>query len=257
MKYWNFLAAIVLFWLLGCAVKNHEGSFFKSTDIFVARDTLTLHDISLNRNIPIALYDVPRYASNTALKKLVILNPGYGGKNTDYGYIAYNLAQNGYFVVVIQHDLPTDDSLPAAGDIYKLRKPVWDRGVSSILFVTRYLKSKNYFIDFNNIILIGHSNGGDMAMLTATEYPNFAKVVITLDNRRVPITRASHPKIFSIRSSDQPADPGVLPSIEEQKKYKIKIVKVNTTHNDMGGMGTDEQKQEINTYIEDYLKSNF
>jgi hypothetical protein len=95
-----------------------------------------------------------------------------------------------------------------------------------------------------------------MAMLIANEYLGFAKTVITLDNRRVPIPRANHPKIFSIRSSDQPADSGVLPSFEEQEKYNIKIIKVNTTHNDMGGMGTDLQKKEINDYIIGFLNGN-
>jgi hypothetical protein len=92
-------------------------------------------------------------------------------------------------------------------------------------------------------------------MLIANEYPDFAKVVITLDNRRAPIPRTDHPKIFSIRSGDQPADAGVLPTPEEQEKYHIKIVKVSTIHNDMGGMGTEAQKAEINKYIIDYLDS--
>ncbi|MDP9078217.1 MAG: hypothetical protein M3O71_12370 [Bacteroidota bacterium] len=95
-----------------------------------------------------------------------------------------------------------------------------------------------------------------MAMLIANEYPDFAKTVITLDNRRVSIPRANHPKIFSIRSSDQPADPGVLPSVEEQKRYNIKIVRVNTIHNDMGGMGNDAQKKEINDYIISFLNGD-
>jgi hypothetical protein len=81
--------------------------------------------------------------------------------------------------------------------------------------------------------------------------------VITLDNRRVPFPKANHPKIFSIRSGDQPADPGVLPSAEEQQKFNIKIVKVNTAHDDMGGMGTEAQKMEINNYITDYLGNAF
>ena len=92
-------------------------------------------------------------------------------------------------------------------------------------------------------------------MLIASEYPQFAKTVITLDNRRVPFPRSKQPKIFSIRSSDQPADTGVLPSKEDQKKYNIKIIKVNTTHNDMGGSGTEDEKKEINNYILNFLQS--
>lgn len=217
----------------------------------VTRDTLTWVDSSRTRIIPIAIY----YTANSLPKKLVILNPGYGGTKTDYSYIALNLANNGYMVVTIQHNLP-NDSLPRTGDLYKVRKPFWDTGVKSIFFVAAKLKKIYPQLDYHNIILIGHSNGGDMAMLIANEYPNFAKTVISLDNRRVPFPRSSKPKIFSIRSSDQPADPNVLPSAEEQKKYNIKIVKVNTIHNDMGGMGTDTQKQEINNYILNFLNGN-
>lgn len=221
----------------------------------ILSDTLTLLDSSRNRLIPIAMC----YAANQATvkkQKLVILNPGYGGKNTDYTYIANNLAVNGYFVVTIQHDLSTDDALPGTGDIYKSRKPIWDRGVKSIFFVTKKIKMKYPQLDYDNIILIGHSNGGDMAMLIANDYPLFAKVIISLDNRRVPFPKSDHPKLFSIRSSDQSADPGVLPSEEELRKYNISIVKVNTLHNDMGGTGTQAQKWEINHYILKFLGQN-
>lgn len=249
----------------GCAPKVAQRSPF-NTDVYlngtyaapnaaIVTDKLTLLDSARNRLIPIATYYTINQASATK-KKLVILNPGYGGKNTDYKYIANNLAISGCFVVTIQHDLATDDSLPGTGDIYKLRKPFWNRGVKSIFFVTNKIKKQYPQLDYNNIILIGHSNGGDMAMLIANEYPDFAKVVITLDNRRVPFPRSNHPKIFSIRSSDQPSDPGVLPSEEEQKKYNITIVKVNTPHNDMGGTGTETQKWEINHYILKFLNHN-
>jgi predicted dienelactone hydrolase len=244
--------------LLGCAARTKTPPFQANThinaDVIIKVDTASWFDSSRSRLIPIATYQILH--SNTSGKKLVILNPGYGGKNTDYGYIATDLALNGYFVVTVQHDLPTDSPLPQIGDIYKSRKPIWDRGVKSIFFVVQKIRNKYPLLDYTHIILIGHSNGGDMAMFIANEYPKFANMIISLDNRRVPFPRSSQPKIFSIRSSDQPADPGVLPSAEEQRKYRIKIVKVNTTHNDMGGMGTDEQKKEINNYILDFLSRN-
>jgi predicted dienelactone hydrolase len=241
---------------ISCTSKKPKTNPFRIVDIHTRNayfKTDTLVDTSRNRVIPIGIYS--NSANKNTRHKLVLLNVGYGGKNTDYGYIARNLALNDYFVMVIQHDLATDDTLPRTGDIYKLRKQFWDTGVKSILYVTGQLKKQYPSLDYNHIILIGHSNGGDMAMLIANEYPDFAKIVISLDNRRVPFPRSNQPRIFSIRSSDQPADAGVLPSAEEQKKYNIKIVKVNTIHNDMGGMGTEAQKTEINTYILDYLNS--
>lgn len=255
LKYLSFFFLAIA--ILGCASTKSSKAAALNTDAYLTGiitriDTLTWVDSSCNRIIPIAIY----YTPNLHPKKLVILNPGYGGTKSDYSYIALNLANNGYMVVTIQHDLPTDDTLPRIGDIYRLRKSIWDRGVKSIFFVADKIKKMYPQLDYDNIILIGHSNGGDMAMLIANEYPNFAKTVISLDNRRVPFPRSGRPKIFSIRSSDQPADPNVLPSEEERKKYKIKIVKVNTIHNDMGGMGTDAQKQEINNYILNFLNSN-
>ena len=256
----KYLPLIVSFlFCISCGAQKKPkplGNAFKIADIHsnpACFKTDTLVDSSRKRIIPIATYS--NSATPHTRNKLVIFNVGYGSKNTDYSYLAKNLSVHDYFVVVIQHDLATDDRLPSTGDIYKLRKPFWDRGVKSIFYVTNQLKKQYPNLDYGHIILMGHSNGGDMAMLIANEYPDFAKVVITLDNRRVPFPRADHPKIFSIRSGDQPADPGVIPSPEEQEKYHIKIVKVNTAHNDMGDMGTEAQKTEINNYITNYLGS--
>ena len=80
--------------------------------------------------------------------------------------------------------------------------------------------------------------------------------VISLDNRRVPFPRNKHIKVFSIRSNDQIADPGVLPSLSEQHKYPISIVTVKTAHADMGGFGTNQQLDEINRYIVAFLSGN-
>ena len=255
IKFKYSIISFVVILLCACATK--KTSF--ETDVYLhgtysgiatKSDTLILNDTSGRRIIPIKVY---WESSRIAGRKLVILNPGYGGKSIDYSYIANALAREGYFVVTIQHDLPTDDTLPHTGDIYKLRKPLWERGVKTIFVVDNEMRARYPGLNFKHTILVGHSNGGDIAMLMATEYPLYAKTVITLDNRRMPFPRSNHPKILSIRSSDQSANPGVLPSVEEQKKYHIKIVKVNTTHNDMGGTGTEAQKEEINTYIIDFL----
>lgn len=263
MKPKHLFALLILITSSSCASMRREpeqhlaGAYL--TGIMVRVDTLTLFDSAQNRVIPISIYNridgsnmKDRLPQNIR-RKLVLLSPGYGGTRNDYSYIANNLANNGYTVVVIQHDLPGDAPIPTEGDIYKTRKPFWDRGVKTVFFVTAKLKKEYTHLDYKHIILIGHSNGGDISMLMANEYPAFAKTVITLDNRRVPIPRALRPKIFSIRSSDQPADANVLPTAEEQRKYHIKIVKVDTRHNDMGGTANDTQKKEINDYILNFL----
>jgi hypothetical protein len=234
--------------LFGCSStkKRITRPFNVAPGIFATAQMPTLYDSSRNRSIPIAIYSKVQRPKN---QKIVIFNVGYGGTNKDYGYIAYNLTANNYFVMVIQHDLATDEPIPTTGDIYKLRKPFWDRGVQSVLFVINTMKKRYPDLDYNHLIMMGHSNGADMAML-------IAKTVITLDNRRVPFPRASKPKIFSIRSIDQPADPGVIPTLAEQKKHHIKIVKTDIKHDSMGGYEeTDGQKKEINNLIMDYLNN--
>jgi dienelactone hydrolase len=255
MKFRLSFALLITTLLFGCSStkKQHIRPFNIAPGIFATVQMPILYDSSRNRSIPIAIYSKVQRPNN---QKIVIFNVGYGGTNKDYSYIAYNLSAKNYFVVVIQHDLPTDTPIPTTGDIYKLRKPFWDRGVQSILFVIAKMKRMYPDLDYDHLIMMGHSNGADMAMLIANEYPKLAKTVITLDNRRMPFPRTSKPKIFSIRSSDQPADPGVIPSLSEQEKYHIKIVKTDIKHDSMGGyQETDRQKNEINNLIMDYLNN--
>ncbi|MBK6331242.1 MAG: hypothetical protein IPF62_12320 [Bacteroidetes bacterium] len=76
------------------------------------------------------------------------------------------------------------------------------------------------------------------------------KKIITLDNRRMAFPKTKKVNIYSLRSSDQPADQGVLPTEKEAKKYKMKIVKLaNTTHNEMDDNANNEQRKEIQEYI--------
>lgn len=66
----------------------------------------------------------------------------------------------------------------------------------------------------------------------------------------MPFPKTKKVKVYSLRSSDQPADEGVLPTEKEVRKYKMKIVKLaNTTHNEMDDKANDEQRKEIQEYI--------
>jgi hypothetical protein len=63
------------------------------------------------------------------------------------------------------------------------------------------------------------------------------------------------PKIYSLRSSDQLADENVIPTIAQQKKFGIKIIKLsNTIHNDMDDHANEIQQKEINDYILSFLE---
>ena len=160
------------------------------------------------------------------------------------------LAAIGFFVVSIQHELSTDSLLPLKGNPQIVRRPFWERGADNILFVINELKRTNPDLAFNHISLIGHSNGGDMTALFPEKYPNIVEKIITLDNRRKALPKSKEVKVYSLRSSDQPADEGVIPTVKETKKYKMKIVKLaNTTHNEMDNNANDEQRREIQEYI--------
>lgn len=223
----------------------------------VRLDTTTLFDNSRKRRIPIATYQIAD-ASGQAKKQLVIFSHGYGqnqgGDYLAYSYLTEFLAINGFFVVSVQHELPTDSLMPLTGVPQIVRKPFWERGVENMNFVISELRKSNPTVDFEHIILIGHSNGGDMTALFPIRFPNVVQKIVTLDNRRMKLPIGKIPKVYSLRSSDQLADEGVLPTNDELKKYGIQIIKLqSTTHNQMDNNANEEQRKEINGYILSFL----
>lgn len=256
MSKYLYLILILLGLLTSCfSIKNIQTAQTKDKKANFKLDTSNLFDKSRNRVIPIAIY-TPKYKTD---KQVVIMSHGYGqnkgGDYLAYSYLTENLADKGYFVVSIQHELPTDSLMPTSGIPQIVRRPFWDRGADNILFVIQSLKQLYPELDFNRITLIGHSNGGDITALFPQKYPNIVSKIITLDNRRMALPRTIIPKVYSLRSSDQPADQEVLPTDEEQKKFNQKIVKLpNTIHNNMDNNANDAQRKEINEYVILFLK---
>lgn len=224
----------------------------------VTLDTLRWFDKARNRAVPIAIYR-PKKAPSKSKQRVVIMSHGYGfnkgGAYLDYSYLTEKLASEGFFVASIQHELPTDSLLPLTGTPQIVRRPSWERGASTILFVINQLKALQTDLDFNHITLIGHSQGGDMTALFPQQYPNVVDKIITLDNRRMALPRTKSPAVYSLRSSDQPADADVLPTADEQQKWGIVIIKLpNTIHNDMADGASPAQRKEINDYVLSFLK---
>jgi len=222
----------------------------------VKLDTMTWFDNTRNRPIPVAIY-----SSKTPQKKpkVVIVSHGYGqnkgGDYVAYSYLTEKLASEGYFVLSIQHELSSDSLLPLTGTPQIVRRPFWDRGADNILFIIKELKKQKLRLDFKHIALIGHSNGGDMTALFPQKYPGIVTKIITLDNRRMALPRANNPKVLSLRSSDQPADEGVLPTDSERVLFGIKIIKLpNTIHNNMDDNANEAQRKEINDYVLAFLR---
>jgi pimeloyl-ACP methyl ester carboxylesterase len=184
-----------------------------------------------------------------------LLNHGYGGQNTAYQFVARNLVAHGYYVVSIQQDLPTDEPMPLTGNIYQTRYPFWERGVQTLLFTRQAIYRRNPALKRGHLLLAGHSNGGDMVMLFAREHPKLVEKIISLDNRRVPFPRQRRPQVLSLRSSDQVADPGVIPSPAEQARLGTLVVALPATiHNDMWDGATALQQQEMSKWISRFLE---
>lgn len=252
----RLITLILIFSFLKCCLYAQK-TLEKQLDFAVKLDTLMLYDSSRHRNIPIAIYK-PINNSKANPLKIIIFSHGYGqnkgGDYLAYSYLTEALAAKGYFLVSIQHELSTDSLLPLTGIPQVVRRPFWERGTDNIMFVINELHKSHPELDFKHINLIGHSNGGDMVALFPQKYPNIVNKIITLDNRRMALPRTKQLKVYSLRSSDQKADEGVLPSIEEIEKFGIKIIKLsNTTHNEMDDNANDAQGTEIVKYVSSFL----
>ncbi len=225
--------------LTGCAwnQKHSEES------VPFAPVSMILLDQSRDRPIDVLLYGK---LSEGRPKPLAIISHGYGGHNSDYSFIAHRLAAQGYLVASVEHaERPGDPPMANTGNLGRLRRPVWQVGVDSIGFVISELRRRGFTETSSKPVLIGHSNGGDMTMLYATEHPHTVGIAISLDNRRMPLPRVKSPKICSIRSDNFNADPGVLPPPPDQQALGITILNVPVKHDDMWDGGTRMEKEAI------------
>ncbi|MFP3590649.1 alpha/beta fold hydrolase [Chryseobacterium sp. SIMBA_038] len=254
MKYKAISFLLLSLFLLNCSTKKTTHSF---SNYEIKLDTLTMFDKNRNRKIPVAFYHPEKGIKN---QQVVIFNHGYGAnKGGDYfvySYLTEKLAYSGYFVVSIQHELPTDELIPTDGKPQIVRMPFWERGAGNILFVLNELKKSKPELDYQHITLIGHSNGGDMTALFANKHPDLVYKIITMDNRRMYLPRTSTPIVYTLRSNDYPADEGVLPTKEEQEKYHITVQSTNINHGKMDDKGSDDDKQTLSDLIIKYLNEN-
>lgn len=219
-------------------------------------DTLTYFDRSRERSVPVALYHRGPITSD---QQLVLLSHGYGenqpGSYRAYSYLADALAEAGYLVVSIQHELPTDEPLDFNGPARVVRMPNWKRGVENIRFVMNEVRKRHPELTYAPVTLVGHSNGGDMSILFAHEHPEAIAKVITLDHRRMPILRAETPRTYTLRSTDQPADEGVLPTEDEARRHLIHVVQLeDTPHNNMDDDADPRQRAEIIAHVLSFLQ---
>lgn len=239
-------SGLLIFVLFACSNSKPENEA-----IVISRNKYVF-DSKRNRQIPIQIYSLSD--STQWNGELVILSAGYGSSNTEYSYITQELAQHGYFVLSIQHEIQSDEMLPSGDDIIQLRMPNWNEGIKSIEQVLNYVKETNPNISTKKIHLVGHSNGGDISVLFATRNPKKIRSLITLDHRRMSIPLAKEFKTLSFRADQFAADPGVIPSSIDQKKYGIKIIHLkNVDHNYLRDIATEDTKKKVISAVFQFL----
>lgn len=216
-----------------------------------------IYDESRDRLIPVEVsHPVEKEHCNETEKcPVALLSAGYGVSHTKYTFLSDQLNQLGYMVIAIGHELERDPPLSVSGDLYETRSENWIRGAETLDFIKHYLASINQNYNFNDLLLIGHSNGGDISSWLANDGKDYIGTVITLDHRRVPLPRRKDINVLSIRGSDYPADNGVLPSFMEAQEYGMCVKEIpKSRHNDMTDYGPQWLKDEIQRVIESYLK---
>jgi len=210
----------------------------------------SLYGPGRDRHIPLTFYHPS--ADCTALNPcpVALLSSGYGVAHDNYSFIAHALTSTGLMVVAVQHESKGDPALAVSGNLYQARSENWQRGATTLKFVRHQLSASMPEYDFTHLLLIGHSNGGDISSWLANHNPGLVHRVVTLDNRRVPLPRNPNISVLSLRATDFPADAGVLPTEQEQREFPITVTTITQArHNAMTDAGPENLKEAIQREI--------
>lgn len=237
------------------------GAYFTASKWAIRHETLMFKDPTRDER-PVAVdvavrFDKEMQADAGMIKlPVAILNHGNTVKFTEYSFLANVFAARGYLTISIQNDLPSDGPMVTkVGELYVGRLPQYQRGITNIKFAIEEMKKRQPNADYSKLTMVGHSNGGDIAMYFAKQYPDEIKKVVTLDNLRVPFMTDGKFKILSFRSHDQQfkPDPGVVPDEEQCEKAGITVVNTNFQHNDMRDTGPEKAKDSIQAMLDKFL----
>src|SRR5579862_8376301 len=162
--------------VLACICIVAGGAYFAASKWAIRHETLNLFDIARQRPVVVDLAvrrDYEMKADDGYWKlPVAIISNGNTVKNTEYSFLENVLAARGYLVASIQQDLPSDPPLVTkVGLPYVGRLEVYKRSEANILFVLGELKKLQPNADYDHLTLVGHSNGGDVAMFCAKEHP--------------------------------------------------------------------------------------
>jgi alpha/beta hydrolase fold len=235
--------------------------YFTASKWAIRHETVVFHDAARNNRlvaVDVAVRRDKEMQANAGMIKLpvAVLNHGNTVKNTEYSFLANVFAARGYLAISPQHDLPTDPPMVTkVGEPYVGRLPQIERGVANIHFAIDQMKKVQPNADYDKVVMVGHSMGGDISMYFAKEYPDEVKKVVTLDNLRVPFITDGRFKILSFRSKDPvfKPDPGVVPDDDVCEKSGITVVNTGFQHNDMRDTGPDNAKSTIQGMLDKFL----
>lgn len=215
--------------------------------------SLTLEDASRARQVPVLVH-APNPAACATRCPVLLFGTGYRATPSDYSFLLTGLADAGFLVVGIQHDLEHDPPMPSTGNVVRDRTPAWDRGVATVRFVKGELSRRFPEHDWAEVVLAGHSQGGDIGARLAAQKGLPVRALVTLDNRRVPLPAAERLPVLSIRSADQPADPGVLPGDASPGRAHVCIVRLGATrHDDMNDAAQPAAKARMIDIVRSFL----
>ena len=184
---------------------------------------------------------------------VAILSPGYGLSGSDYSFVSTNLNRMGYLVIALQDSaggVKLDRNAPVSEQVQALAR-VASKSISTAIDETavRYPQ-----FDWQHLLLVGHSLGGDSSAQFAADNANRVSSLISLDSRRVALPRSAGIHILTIRASDTTADPCVLPNEEERSRYGTCVVRIEgSRHNDMQDAGSEQLKAGITSAINTFL----
>lgn len=237
------------------------GGYFAFSRWAIRSETLDLFDVARNRAVAVEIMVLraSELRADTGLIKLpvAIISHGNTVNNTEYSFLAKILAAHGYLVASIQHDLPSD--LPIVtqpGSLYVGRLPAYERGEQNIFFAISEMKKIQPNADFEHLTMVGHSNGGDISMFFAQEYPELVAMIVTLDNLRVPCLLSGKAKILLFRSNDWKPDPGVVPGELQSEEAGVTIVRTDVPHVEMSDRGRVSFKDSIGSALDKFLIDN-
>jgi hypothetical protein len=247
--------------IFACLSLLASAEYFAVSKWAIRHETLNLFDANRQRPVSVDLAvrrDYEMKANNGLwMLPVAIISNGNTVKNTEYSFLANELAARGYLVASIQQDLPTDPPLMTRiGLPYVGRRGVYIRCEANILFVVGQLQKLQPNADYSHLTLVGHSNGGDVSMYVAKQHPELVSKVITLDNLRVPFVLSNRLKILSFRSKDPnfKTDPGVLPTPKQAKAEGIDIVNTGALHTQLSDRGPDAVKEKIQATLDGFLR---